>query len=67
MIETLTVAEATEKMRTEGIKISPELLRDGIEQGAFPFGIHIKSRHGGNVYQIYKIQFDAWLAERESL
>lgn len=66
MIETLTVAEATEWMRAEGIKISPELLRDGIEQGAYPFGTYIKSRHGGKVYQIYKKQFDEWIDERRS-
>lgn len=64
VIETLTVDEATEKLRSLGIRISPETLRDGIEQGQYPFAIHIKGRHGGNVYQVYRRLFDQWIKER---
>lgn len=66
MIETLTPAEATEQLRALGVKISPETLRDGLEQGKFPFGIAIKSRHGGNICQIYKKLFDEWVDERRT-
>ena len=64
MIETLTVAETTERMRTAGIRISPETLRDGLEQGVYPFGVYIKSRHGGNVYQVFAKLLDDWIDER---
>ena len=37
-IETMTVEEATEKLRSLGMKISPTTLRDGMAQGQFPFG-----------------------------
>ena len=63
-IETITPAEATERLRALGMKISTTTLRDGIEQGKYPFGIYIKSKSGGNVYQIYKRLFDSWIAER---
>ena len=66
MIETLTVAETTERMRTAGIRISPETLRDGLEQGVYPFGVHIKSRHGGNVYQVFAKLLDDWIDERST-
>ena len=66
VIETITPAEATEQLRALGLKISTEVLRDGIDQGKFPFGVSIKSRHGGTVYHIYKRQFDAWVSERAS-
>lgn len=65
-IETMTVQEAAEQMRLAGIKISPELLRDGLEQRVYPFGVYIKSRHGGNVYQIYRRLFDQWMEERKA-
>lgn len=39
---TLTPDEASKIMRAAGIKICTETLRDGIEQGAFPFGIYIQ-------------------------
>ena len=64
MIETLTVAEATEKLRALGLRISAETLRKGLEQGVFPFGEHIQGRTGGNCYFIYRRLFDAWVKER---
>ena len=67
IIETMTTAEATEQLRSMGLKISNEVLRDGIDQGKFPFGVSIKSRHGGTVYHIYKRQFDSWVNERATL
>lgn len=41
----LTAAEATERLRGMGMKISPEILRDGIEQGVFPFGSVVRSKN----------------------
>ena len=38
MIRTLTAAEATERLRAEGIRISPETIRAGLQQKVFPFG-----------------------------
>lgn len=35
MIEALTAAEATERLRAEGLRISPDTIRDGIQQGYF--------------------------------
>lgn len=66
MIETITVAEATEELRRLGLRISPDTIRDGLEQGKYPFGVHIKSRNGGNVYQIYTKLFRAWIDERQA-
>ena len=38
MIEVLTAQEATEILRSEGLKISADTIRNGIQQGVFPFG-----------------------------
>lgn len=64
IIETLTPAEAVEELRTMGIRMSPELMRDALEQGVYPFGECIRSRHGGSVYHIYKRLFDDWVSDR---
>ena len=63
-IEMMTVEQSVERLRGLGVRISPDLLRDGIEQGVFPFGSYIKSRNGGNEYKIYRRLFDEWVAER---
>lgn len=63
-IETMTPQEATEELRAMGLKISVPTLRLGIQQGAYPFGICIKSQNGAPVYQIFRKQFDAWCRER---
>lgn len=47
MIETLNAVEATEILRNVGLRISPETVRDGIQQGVFPFGDCVMS--GGKV------------------
>lgn len=63
-IEMMTVEQTVERLRSLGMKISPELLRDGIEQRVFSFGSHIKSRHGGSEYKIYRRLFDEWVSAR---
>ena len=40
---TLTPAEATTHLMAAGMSISVKTLRDGIEQGVFPFGICVMS------------------------
>lgn len=37
-IRTLTLQECCERMREYGLKIGAEVLREGLEQGVFPFG-----------------------------
>ena len=66
MIETITTAEAAETLRTLGMKISPETVRNGLEQGKFPFGECIKKENGRNVYHVYKKMFNDWISERET-
>ena len=41
-IETLSVKQAVDELRALGIKTSPDKIRAGILQGAFPFGVCIK-------------------------
>lgn len=42
-LSTLTAEEATERLRAWGMRISPDMVRKGIEQGAFPFGVVVRS------------------------
>lgn len=49
MIEALTAAEATERLRAEGLKISPETVRHGIQQGRISVW---RLRHGGREGQV---------------
>ena len=65
MIETLTVQEATELLRRNGIKISVETLGRGLQQGVYPFGIYIRGKKAP-IYQIFKVQFDRWVLERST-
>lgn len=62
-IETMTVAEATEKLRGLGLKISPTTLRDGIAQGQFPFGSYVKTDKSCVCY-VWARLFDQWVADR---
>lgn len=65
MIETVTTQEATEILRACGMRISLETIRLGIEQGAYPFGICIRTEKSP-VYQVFKKQLDQWIAERST-
>ena len=55
---TLTTEEAAKLLRSAGIKIETVTLRDGIEQGVFPFGICIE--RGTRVFIISKKKFAEW-------
>lgn len=62
-IETMTVEEATQKLRALGVKISTSTLRDGIAQGQFSFGSYIKTEKSCVCY-VWTRLFDEWVAER---
>lgn len=62
-IETMTVAEATQKLRSMGVKISAPTLREGIAQGQFPFGSYIKTDKSCVCF-VWKRQFEKWVAEQ---
>lgn len=63
-IQTITPAEATERMRALGIKISPEVIRAGLEQGVFPFGFAIRTGDGTARYIIFEKLFNEWVEAR---
>lgn len=63
MIATLTPTDATEILREHGMKMSPDTLRHGIEQGVYPFGVCIQCDRQP-VYQIFAKLFYEWIAER---
>lgn len=62
-IATLTVQDAAHYLRDRGLSISPDTLRQGIKQGVYPFGLVIEMERSP-VFQIFKKQLDAWIAER---
>ena len=63
-IETLTVNEVVDELRALGVKTSPNKIRAGILQGVYPFGICIQMEN--NEFEIYRVPFDKWVAERVS-
>lgn len=69
-ISTLTVEETVEILRSAGMRIATESLRDGIEQKQFPFAICIKRGRGHNrMFEVFPAPLDEWLrwAFRKSL
>lgn len=63
-LETLTPQEAAEVLRRHGMKISPDVLRLGLQQGVYPFGVYIAGNKSP-IYQIFTKQFMEWISERE--
>ena len=65
-IETMTVAEAVEPLRAAWMKISPQTMQAGLQQGVYPFGVYIdrKIYNGGGVYYIFRRLREEWIAER---
>lgn len=63
-IKTLTPEEAVERLRERGMKISPETIRRGLEQGVFSFGDAIQTSDRSCRYLIYERLFTEWMAER---
>ena len=63
-LETLSISQAVNELRALGVKTSPNKIRAGIIQGVYPFGICIQMDN--NEFEIYRVQFDKWVAERVS-
>ncbi len=63
-LNTLTAQEATEILREMGMKISADVLRDGIGAGVFPFGMSYKTKNGGLKVFIFEEQLKHWVSER---
>lgn len=64
IIETMTPQEAAERLRATGMHIGVETLRQGLQQGAFPFGTYIQSATGGPVYFVYARLLEEWIKAR---
>ena len=60
----LTAAEATERLRAMGMRISPEILREGIEQGRFAFGDVIRSKNDSPRCFVYEKKLLEWAADK---
>ena len=65
MIEVLTAQEATERLRAEGLKISADTIRQGIQQGVFPFGDCIVVDGKIKWCYIYAAKLDAWIEDKQ--
>ena len=65
MINALTAQEATERLRAAGLRISPETLRDGIQQGVFPFGSCVMKEGKVKWCYVFSNLMEAWIRERE--
>ena len=63
-IKALTTAEASERLRAAGLRMSPETLRDGIQQGVFPFGDVIRSKNDNPRCYVYERKLMEWAEER---
>ena len=63
VIETMTAEEAAYRLRSMGMRISPTILRAGIEQGVFPFGVVIRSECGSPRCQVFVRLLERWLDE----
>ena len=66
MIKILTAQEAVEILRREGLKITPERLRLGLEQKVYPFGTVVVMESGQRVAEIYSTLLDKWIQERSA-
>lgn len=66
VIETMTAAEATQRLRELGMRISPEILVRGIRSHEFPFGNVIPPEKPGECPRtyVYTVLFEDWIAKR---
>ena len=58
---TITPEEASNLMRDAGIRIEAETIRNGLEQGAFPFGVFIERNK--RIFIISKKKFAEWVED----
>lgn len=68
-IPTLTLNEAVEKFRDLGVSISETTLKKGLLDGAFPFGVVIKSPNpnGRDSVYIFEKLLNQWIDQRAEL
>ena len=65
IIPTMTLNELAERMRSLGLHVSNDTLGAAIEAGLYPFAIAVRKREvGQRAFEIYKVLFDRWVAER---
>ena len=64
MIEVLTAQEATEILRSEGLKISADTIRNGIQPGVFPFGDCVTEDGNVRWCYFYRPKLEAWIADK---
>jgi len=64
MIENMTIAEATERLRKEGVRITTDVLRKGIIQNTFPFGSVIQKEKP--VFYVWTKLLEDWISERST-
>lgn len=62
-IESMTVEEATQRLRALGVKITASTLREGIAQGQFPFGNYIKTEKSCVCF-VWTRLFNEWVSAR---
>lgn len=65
-IVTLTLDEARIRLRDAGLGMDKMTIADGIEQGAFPFGVCITTKKDGRVFKIFARMLEDWIAERSN-
>ena len=58
---TMTPEEVSVVLRSYGVKTSPYKIREGLKQGAYPFGVYIQMT--SPVYEIYTKKFVSWCEE----
>lgn len=62
-IATMDLNECAAYLRDHGLRISNESLADGIQQGAYPFGVCIEGKR--RIFQIFTRLVNEWISERE--
>lgn len=66
ILTTMTLNECAAYLRKHGLGISNVTLANGIEQGAFPFGVCIREPDGETrTFKVFRRLVDEWIAERE--
>lgn len=62
-IDIISAERAAEKLRAMGMRISPDTVRRGVQQGVFPFGDVIDCAGGVRCY-VYTKLLEKWIKER---
>ena len=65
-IRELTAAQALDRLRNAGSIMGEIALKDGIEQGVFPFGVCVHSSGKKRTFIIYEALLEKWIAERSA-